>query len=62
MTQSRQTQVSLSDTFYYHCISRFVRCSYLCGEDKYTEKLFGHRLQWVIKRMRNLPLLIIQPN
>jgi len=32
MTQSRQSQVSLSDTPYDHCISRCVRRAYLCGE------------------------------
>jgi len=54
MTQSRQSQVSLSDTPYYHCISRCVRRAYLCGEDKYTEKSFEHRRQWVIERMHYL--------
>ncbi|WP_028866989.1 transposase [Psychromonas arctica] len=54
MTQSRQSQVSLSDTPYYHCISRCVRRAYLCGEDKYTEKSFAHRRQWVIERMHYL--------
>ena len=34
MTQSRQSQVSLSDTPYYYCISRCVRRAYLCGEDQ----------------------------
>ena len=50
MTQSRQSQVSLSDTPYYHCISRCVRRAYLCSEDKYTEKSFEHRGQWVVER------------
>ena len=48
MTQPCQSQVSLSDTPYYHCISRCVRRAYLCGEDKYTEKSFEHRRQWVV--------------
>ena len=52
MTQSRQSQVSLTDTPYYHCISRCVRRAYLCGEDKYTEKSFEHRRQWVVERMQ----------
>jgi len=54
MTQSRQSQVSLSDTPYYHCISRCVRRAYLCGKDKYTEKSFEHRRQWVVERMHFL--------
>ncbi|MEL0630400.1 transposase [Psychromonas aquatilis] len=54
MTQSRQSQVSLSDTPYYHCISRCVRRAYLCGEDIYAEKSFEHRRQWVIERMHYL--------
>ena len=39
MTQFHQSQVSLSDTPYYHCISRCVRRAYLCCEDKYTENI-----------------------
>jgi len=57
MTQSRQSQVSLTDTPYYHCISRCVRRAYLCGEDKYTEKSFEHRRQWVVERMHYLASL-----
>ncbi|MDN2662110.1 transposase [Psychromonas sp. 14N.309.X.WAT.B.A12] len=57
MTQSRQSQVSLSDTPYYHCISRCVRRAYLCGEDKYTGKSFEHRRQWVVERMHYLASL-----
>jgi hypothetical protein len=54
MTQSHQSQVSLSNTPYYHCISLCVRRAYLCGEDKYTEKSFEHRRQWVVERMHYL--------
>jgi len=54
MTQSRQSQVSLADTPYYHCISRCVRRAYLCGEDKYTGQSFEHRRQWMVERMHQL--------
>ena len=54
MTQSRQSQVSLTDTPYYHCISRCVRRAYLCGEDKYTGQSFEHRRQWMVERMHQL--------
>lgn len=47
MPQSRKSQVSLSATRYYHCISRCVRRAFLCGEDKITGKNYEHRRQWV---------------
>ena len=54
MTQSRDSLISLSDTPYYHCISRCVRRAFLCGEDKYTGQSFEHRRQWVIDRVKYL--------
>jgi len=54
MTQSRDSLISLSDTLYYHCISRCVRRAFLCGEDKYSGKSFEHRRQWIIERIRFL--------
>lgn len=54
MTQSRGSQVSLSDTPYYHCISRCVRRAFLCGEDNYTGQRFDYRRQWVVERMHFL--------
>jgi hypothetical protein len=54
MTQSRDSLISLSDTPYYHCISRCVRRDFLCGDDRYTGKSFEHRRQWMVDRIRFL--------
>ncbi len=40
MGLARKRQISLSDTRYYHCVSRCVRRAFLCGEDN----LKGHPL------------------
>ncbi|MCP4254170.1 MAG: transposase [Candidatus Scalindua sp.] len=54
MTQSRESLISLSDTPYYHCISRCVRRAFLCGEDRFSGQSFEHRRQWVVERIRYL--------
>lgn len=47
MTLPRRQLVSLSDTPYYHCVSRCVRRAYLCGVDHLTAKNYEHRRDWL---------------
>ncbi len=54
MTISREQQVNLSDTQYYHCMARCVRRAYLCGEDTISGKNFDHRKQWLVDRFQEL--------
>jgi len=54
MTLARKYQISLSDTPYYHCISRCVRRAFLCGKDSYTGKSYEHRKQWVADKLSQL--------
>ncbi|PCK00124.1 MAG: transposase [Alteromonadaceae bacterium] len=57
MPRPRKQQVSLSDTPYYHVISRCVRRGYLCGEDHTTGVSYEHRRQWIADRIRILSAL-----
>ncbi|MFT7561893.1 MAG: REP element-mobilizing transposase RayT [Flavobacteriales bacterium] len=54
MTTPRAQQISLSDTAYYHIMSRCVRRSFLCGTDDRTGQSFEHRRQWIEDRIRLL--------
>ena len=52
MPQARKTQISISDTPYYHCMGRCVRRAFLCGEDSVSGKDYSHRKKWVTDRLR----------
>lgn len=54
MPRARQTQINLSDTPYYHCVSRCVRRAFLCGTDTLTGQCYEHRRKWVEDRIRFL--------
>ena len=54
MTRPRKEQVSISDTPYYHIVSRCVRRSFLCGTDSNTGKCYEHRRSWIENRIRLL--------
>jgi REP element-mobilizing transposase RayT len=57
MPRPRKSQVSLVDTPYYHCVTRCVRRSFLCGVDSYSGQSYEHRRGWVEKRLLFLSTL-----
>ncbi|EGA65734.1 transposase [Vibrio brasiliensis] len=54
MTTARKQQVCVDATPYYHCVSRCVRRSFLCGEDPLTNKSYQHRRAWVERKITTL--------
>ena len=54
MATARKKQISLIDTFYYHCVSRCVRRAFLCGEDKVSGVSYEHRRAWVEDKLLSL--------
>ena len=57
MPRPREQQIAVSDTPYYHVVSRCVRRTFLCGYDRRTGQSYEHRRQWIEERIRLLSSL-----
>ena len=57
MTTARKQLISIEATPYYHCVSRCVRRSFLCGEDKQNQVSYEHRREWIVNKMHSLSKL-----
>ena len=57
MTTARKQLISIEATPYYHCVSRCVRRSFLCGEDKQNQVSYEHRREWIVNKMNSLSKL-----
>lgn len=54
MARPRSEQIDLNATPFYHCYTRCVRRSYLCGNDPLTGMDFSHRRHWIVARLKQL--------
>ena len=54
MPLPRYKQINTDITPYYHCTSRCVRQSFLCGRDKRTGANYEHRRKWITDRLHKL--------
>ena len=51
MTIARRQHICLTETCYYHCMSRCVRRAFLCGVDALSGKSYQHRKEWVEQQL-----------
>lgn len=54
MTTARKQLISTDVTSYYHCVSRCVRRSFLCGKDPHNQISYEHRRQWIRQKIQLL--------
>ena len=54
MTSARKQLIDANSTPYYHVINRCVRRTFLCGEDKFTGRSYGHRRGWIVDKIKVL--------
>jgi hypothetical protein len=54
MTTARSAIAPPAASGYYHCVSRCVRRTFLCGFDKATGQNSDHRRGWIVARMNEL--------
>lgn len=54
MTAARSTKIDLSATPFYHCMTRCVRRTFLCGLDSQSGQDYSHRKGWIVSRMKQL--------
>ncbi|HRE30917.1 MAG TPA: hypothetical protein PLD88_02985 [Candidatus Berkiella sp.] len=54
MTTARATKIDLSATPYYHCMTRCVRRTFLCGIDSQSGQDYSHRKAWIVGRIKQL--------